>query len=133
MIVALYILVALVAVGLVLKLTDRRTSQSETIPEEAPEAVQTECCGLHAVCEKDSLIADHSAAVEYFDDEELDEFAGRGAEEYNSEETEMFRDVLQTLRPEEVAAWGRSVQQRGIELPSEVRDEFLMLIDELRN
>lgn len=92
----------------------------------------SECCGLHLVCEKDSL-SPISAEVEYYDDEELDRFIGRSGNDYSQQEVEEFRDVLMTLRAEDIAGWGRSVTARRLELPPEVRDEFLMLVNEQRN
>lgn len=92
----------------------------------------SECCGLHLVCEKDSL-SPMSAEVEYYDDEELDRFIGRSGNDYSPEEVEEFRDVLMTLLPEDIAGWGRSITARRLELPPEVRDEFLMLVNEQRN
>ena len=73
-----------------------------------------------------------NAEIVYFDDEELDAFKGRAADAYTPEEEEQFRDVLYTLRPEEVAAWGRSIQLRGITLPTAVKDELIMLAAEAR-
>lgn len=130
MIVALYILLAIVAVGVVLKLTDRR-------PAEGPDVVEPEqeCCGMHVTCERDSLlvaVAPDTDKPEYFDDEELDSFAGRDAGDYSAGEIEMFRDVLLTLLPEDIAPWARSVQMRGITLPSEIREELLMIVSEAR-
>lgn len=89
------------------------------------------CCGLHLVCEKESL-SPVDAEVDYYDDEELDRFIGRGAQEYSSEEIEEFRDILLTLRGEDVAGWSRSITKRGIILPSEIREELLMLVRERR-
>ncbi len=83
-------------------------------------------------CEKDSLLADVSQTIDYFDDEELDRFAGRGADSYSPQETEEFRDVLLTLLPADIAPWARSIQLRGITLPSEVREELLMIVAEAR-
>ena len=91
-----------------------------------------ECCGLHLVCEKDSLLP-MTDEILYYDDEELDRFIGRDPNSYTSEETEEFRDVLMTLRPEDVAGWARSVTQRRLELPPDVRDELLMLVNEQRH
>lgn len=99
-------------------------------PEES-DGSDEECCGLHLVCEKDSL-SPMSDEVVYYDDEELDRFIGRSPESYTPEETEEFRDVLMTLRPEDVAGWARSVTIRRLELPAEVRDELLMLVNEQR-
>ena len=90
-----------------------------------------ECCGLHLVCEKDSL-SPMSNEIIYYDDEELDRFIGRDGNSYSPEETEEFRDVLMTLRPEDVAGWARSITQRHLELPPDVRDELLMLVNEQR-
>ena len=64
--------------------------------------VDTECCGQHEVCEKDSLLAAVSKKIEYYDDEELDQFMGREGNAYTEEETELFRDVLYTTRDDEV-------------------------------
>ena len=55
-----------------------------------------ECCGQHEVCEKDSLLAAVSKKIEYYDDEELDQFIGKEANAYTDEETNQFRDVLYT-------------------------------------
>ena len=86
------------------------------------------CCGQHAVCEKELLMA-QQIKPEYFDDEELDAFIGRDGD-YTDEETAQFEDVLYTLRDEEVAAWLTSLQQRGIQLPGRLRDEAMMIVAE---
>lgn len=130
MIIALYIAGALVAAGLVLWIADRRYRRRH--PDEAPAQVPEQCCGMHITCERDSLLASVSDTVEYYDDEELDAFAGRGADEYTDDEAEQFREVLLTLRPDDIAPWARSVQLRGITLPAEVREELLMIVAEAR-
>lgn len=99
---------------------------------EKPVIPDAECCGQHEVCEKESLLAAVSKGVEYYDDEELDRFRGRAPEDYTEEETEEFRDVLYTMREEEVAGWTRSLQLRGIELPEGVRDEVILIVEERR-
>lgn len=159
MIVFLIILAALVGVGLPLYLLHRadekraaknRPGSGDSTPTMSPEPSPTVgdgeraetdgaasdddevCCGLHMTCEKDSLLADVSQTIDYFDDEELDRFAGRGADSYSPQETEEFRDVLLTLLPADIAPWARSIQLRGITLPSEVREELLMIVAEAR-
>lgn len=108
------------------------SSQTETGKDAgAPAAESSECCGLHLVCEKDSL-SPMSDEIIYYDDEELDRFIGRAPESYTAEEEEEFRDVLMTLLPQDVAGWARSITLRRIELPGEVRDELLMLVNEQR-
>ena len=130
---------ALVIVGSVLYLHDhlsRRHSDADTEPEPTADEAQAsdneECCGMHITCERDSLLASVSAEIEYFDDEELDRFAGRNAAQYTSDEIEEFREVLLTMRPDDIAPWARSIQLRGIELPDMVRDELLMIVAEAR-
>lgn len=130
--VALIILAAIVAVGalcLLYELWCRRRGIPE--PGPAPQ-VPDECCGQHEVCERDSLLAAVSEKIEYFDDEELDAYAGRPADAYTESETEIFRDILLSLLPDDVAPWARSLQLRGIELPAPVREELLLIVGENR-
>ncbi|MDE6157483.1 MAG: phospholipase [Muribaculaceae bacterium] len=129
MLAALIILAALFGVGLVLYVHDRRTRGEERNPVTEPES---ECCGMHITCEKDSLLASVSPTVEYYDDEELDRYAGMGADDYSPGQVEEFRDVLLTMRPDDIAGWARSLQLRQIELPREVRDELIMIVAETR-
>ena len=67
--------------------------------------------------------------IEYFDDEELDRFQGREGNAYSDEEAEEFREVLLTMRESEVKDWSRSLTLRGIQVPDQVKDELLMLLD----
>ena len=87
--------------------------------------VDFECCGLHEVCEKESL----RALEEYYEDEELDRFRGRTT--YSDEEIEEFREVLYTMRTDEVAGWLHSLELRRVNLPDELKDEVLLLVGEL--
>lgn len=152
MTVALIILGALVGVGLLLWLLHKPEEREATgtaepphnepsqdelprdgVPSQpSPDDDSGECCGMHMTCEKDSLLAAVSEKPEYYEDEELDRFAGKGADAYAPEEIEEFRDVLLTLRPDEIAPWARSLQLRGITLPAEVREELLMIVAEAR-
>ena len=140
---ALVIFVAMVVIGVLLYITDvtyfrhhhspdQKTSASIK-PNEEKENQETPeiCCGLHLVCEKTGL-SPRGEEIVYYDDEELDRFIGRNPNSYSYEETEEFRDVLMTLLPEDVAGWARSITQRGIELPTDVREELLMIVAELR-
>ena len=91
-----------------------------------------ECCGQHEVCEKESLLAALSKEIEYYEDEELDRFRGREGDAYSPDEIEEFREVLYTMREDEVAGWVRSLQLRAVELPDNVKEEVLMIVGELR-
>lgn len=154
---ALIIFIAMVAIGIVLYITDlvyyrkKRESESESKAEGEPgsaelreeETMQGEeaktdnpdsgiCCGMHTVCEKTNL-SPVTGEIVYYDDEDLDRFKGREADQYTPEEIEEFRDVLLTLLPADVAGWSRSIQVREITLPTEIRDELLMIVSDLRN
>ena len=102
--------------------------------EEAPEVVDvdSECCGQHQICEKESLLAAVSKQIEYYDDEELDRFRGRPSNQYEEEEIEEFRDILYSMKDDEVAGWSRSLQLRGVELPDELKDELSLIVGERR-
>lgn len=97
-----------------------------------PVAIDTECCGQHETCEKDSLLAAVSKQIEYYNDEELDRFRGKHGDEYSEEDSEEFREILYTMRDDEVAGWVRSLQLRYIELPDDVKDEVLLIVGERR-
>ena len=138
---AVIVVVALLVLGAIAafvtwlhnKKQEKRLENGE-IEELEPEvnAVDMECCGQHEVCEKDSLLAAISKNVEYYNDEELDRFRGRQGDEYSEEECDAFRDILYTMRDDEVAGWVRSLQLRYVNLPDEIKDEVFLIIGERR-
>ena len=94
--------------------------------------VGSECCGQHEVCEKESLLAAVSKDVEYYNDEELDRNRGVSSDEYDDSAVSEFREVLYTMKDDEVAGWVRSLQLRSIELPDELKDEVILIVGERR-
>lgn len=108
-----------------------RNGQIDTLPE-IVEGAEAGCCGQHEVCEKESLLAAVSRDIEYYDDEELDRFAGREGSDYTNDEIEEFDDVFTTLRSEDVAGWVRSLQLRGINLPDALKDDVILVVSERR-
>lgn len=131
----IYLIAALVFLGLILFLTERRyrDRQVNTRKTEALPPKTDECCGLHEICERDSLLSAVSKQIEYYDDEELDEWKSIPANGYTEDQITFFREILYTLKSEEVAGWLRSLQLREIELPEELRDEALLIVGERRN
>ena len=139
---ALIILAVTVAAGIVLYVFHRigeareRRNPSRQLAagdEDAPaQQAESECCGMHITCEKDSLLRGVSTEIVYYDDEELDEYAGISPDAYTEAQIEQFRDVLLTLLPDDIAGWARSLQLRGIELPGIVKEELLLLVREER-
>lgn len=67
--------------------------------------------------------------VEYFDDENLDAFIGRESDSYTEKEIEQFREILYTMNQKEVADWNRSLTIRGINIPNDLKDEMIMMIE----
>ncbi|MDR1115755.1 MAG: phospholipase [Tannerella sp.] len=110
----------------------RRLSANNETEAIGHTVVPAECCGQHEVCERNSLLAAISKKVEYYDDEELDAYRGTEPDRYDEKEVEEFREVLYTLREAEVAGWLRSLQLRGINLPEQLKDEALLIIEERR-
>ena len=105
---------------------------NETSPPEVTKDVPTECCGQHATCERDSLLAAVSKEIIYYDDEELDRFKGRESDQYTDEEAEEFATIFYELREVEVAGWVRSLQLRQVNLPEQLMDEVLLVVRERR-
>lgn len=124
MIIILLVLVVVVYVFAKTKKNNVEEDEVGVIPD-------ADCCGAHDVCEKDSLLNADDQVI-YFDDEHLDMFKEKESSEYNDDEIEEFREVLYTLRDEEVALWLKSLMLRLIDLPSVIRDEALMIVEERR-
>ncbi len=100
--------------------------------QSTPVCEATGCDLLGSSCASDRLLAASQKPVEYYDDQELDAFAGMGEDDYTPEQVDQFRDVLYTLQPADLAGWHASVCRRGITLPRAIADEFIMLINEAR-
>lgn len=111
----------LVLVALLTYMTRRKSKEVEDIV--APPA---ECCGAHAICEKGLKKADPN--IDYFDDEELDAYKQIPADAYTDEQIEAFREVMYTLRPEEVEDWLISLEKRELQLPEILRPEAFELL-----
>ena len=116
----LFFILALMAVAYTL-LNSRKKRGATT--EEEHHDVEGGCCGKHVVCEKNN-----DKETLYFDDEELDAYKGKQPEEYTEKEIEEFRNVLYTMKSDEVDLWVQCLQQRGIELPTEIKEEVLLIL-----
>jgi len=99
--------------------------------EETPVKIADDCCGAHAVCERDSLLSTTDEII-YFDDEELDILKDKKLDNYTPADVEMLEHVFYTLREQDVAGWIRSLQLRNIALPSDLREEALLIVSERR-
>jgi hypothetical protein len=88
------------------------------------------CTGNDPKCEQECMMEAATKEIEYFDDEELDAFKGRPADTYTDEEVTKFSYIFETMRPDEVAGWCRSLTLRGISLPNQLKDDVFMMIDD---
>lgn len=133
------ILLALLAVsGIILYAIDRLLHGRDTASRDTAGGVgndtrqecTADCCGTNSVCPSEKLLLGINSELVYFNDEELDAFKGRTADDYTDSEIDAFRDVLYTLRKDELLAWQQSVKRRGITMPAAIHDEFIMLYNE---
>ena len=118
--------------------TDKAENLDETEENDASDATPAqgctdEACGIRSICPSEQiLVSQCKREVIYYDDEELDGFAGREADGYTAEEEEQWRDVLYTLQPGDLLGWGQSIKQRGLIMPASIQAEFLQLAAENR-
>ena len=141
---AIVLLTILVVGGAIVWLIDRlfyrETAENSDETEEnasteaAPaQGCADEACGIRSICPSEQiLMGECKQQPVYYDDEELDGFAGRTADGYTPEEEEQWRDVLYTLQPSDLLGWGQSIKHRGLVMPTTIHEEFLHLAAEHR-
>jgi len=110
----------------VLVKVNRDRKKNEPVAEETS-APASDCCGAHEVCEFDAIKADASR-IEYYDDEELDEYKNITENAYTEDQIDHFRDVLYTLKTDEIRYWLLSIERRSINLPGILVSEARMLM-----
>ena len=87
------------------------------------------CSGINDHCEQTCMMEAATKEVEYYDDEELDRFKGKESGEYTDDEAEEFSEVLYTMRPDEAKGWNRSLILRGINVPNQIKDDLITMIE----
>lgn len=123
-------LAVLAIIAYVAGVVSRRSSRDGRQP--ASLGTCEEKCG-ESCCSIDCQWVKPVTKIVYFDDEELDVFKGRKAIDYSDEETDKFREILYTMRVEEVPEWVQSLQLRSVEVPVGLKDELILIINDLRN
>lgn len=125
----MYILiVSIIVLGVVVAVASKLMSRGGDTPVVTAEGDCASCSGDNSRCVHDCMMEAAVSDVFYYDDEELDAYAGRPEDRYTEAEVDRFREVLLTMRPEEVAGWSVSLSRRGITPPQEIRDEMLMIM-----
>lgn len=120
-------LFTVVGIGFLIKVNRNRKKENPVAEE--PSAPASDCCGAHEVCEFDQIKADESR-IEYYDDEELDEYKNIKENAYSESQIDEFRDVLYTLKTDEIRYWLLSIERRKINLPTILVSEARMLMAE---
>lgn len=126
----LYLVLALIVAGVITALLTWLFSRGkEESPVVRPPAGDCGSCdGGDERCEMECMMEAATQAIEYYEDEELDDFRGRASDSYTEQEVERFAEVLYTLRSEEVKGWSRSLTLRGINIPDSLKDELLLMM-----
>ncbi len=119
-------LFTLVGIALLVK-ENRKRAKSDT-ETNAPK-VAAGCCGAHDVCEVDDIMLDENI-IEYYDDEELDVYKNKNEKEYTSNQIDQFREILYSLKTQEIRYWLLSIERRHIKLPSILISEARTLMAE---
>lgn len=116
-------------VGIVVLVRIERKRAKNAVETKEATTVASDCCGAHEVCEFDKVKVNESI-IEYYDDEELDEYKNISESSYTTDQIDQFRDVLYTLRTDEIKFWLLSIERRDIQLPSILKSEARMLMAE---
>lgn len=122
----LYLIIALIVLGIVSAILGMFSHKKGEAEEPLQEGISCNTCnGENTKCEQECMMEAATKEIEYYDDEDLDRFKGKEADDYSDEEVEEFSEVLYTMKPEEVAGWNRSLILRGINLPNQLKDEVI--------
>ena len=119
-------LLVLIAIVVLVKVNRKEDNEPE---EQETSTLSPDCCGAHEVCEFDRIKMDESI-IEYYDDEELDQYKNIDSGDYSNDEIDEFREVLFTLKKDEIRYWLLSIERRKINLPSILQEEARMLMAE---
>lgn len=124
-------ILAIVGMGVIVGASTLISRHNSTGPDVvAPAAGDcATCSGINDDCEQTCMMEAATKEVEYYDDEELDRFKGKESGEYTDDEAEEFSEVLYTMRPDEAKGWNRSLILRGINVPNQIKDDLITMIE----
>lgn len=126
-----YLILGIIALGIVAALItifSKKKEGEEDIIITASGDCST-CTGVDESCMHDCLLEASLKDIEYYDDEELDVFVGRDSDQYTDKEAQQFAEVLYTMKPEEVRGWNTSLTLRNINLPNQIKDEVMLMME----
>lgn len=117
------------AVVYLVKVNKKDKNEHSEIDIKTNKEIDPSCCGAHEVCDFDLIKMDESI-IEYYDDQELDAYKNCDPLRYTDAQTDEFREVLYTMKVNEIRYWLLSLERRKIELPPIIQDEARMLMVE---
>lgn len=122
------LIIAIIVLGLILSIGHLLTHKGEDAPIVTKQTCAT-CTGDNDQCEQKCMMEAATRDIDYYEDEELDQYQGRASDSYTDEEAEQFRTVLETMRPEEVKGWNRSLILRHVNMPDQIKEEAMILME----
>jgi len=125
LIIVLVVLIVLFAVLKLKKPQPEDTIEPET--QEEPREVASDCCGAHEICEFDESAFNEEIIV-YFNDEELDELRNIREADLTASQIDDLREVLYTMKTNEISKWIVSLGRRHIHLPEILKQEARQLM-----
>jgi len=123
------IIIAVLAFAFIWVSKKRPASQTEQEPQEETHQVASDCCGAHEICEFDASQFDEEQII-YFDDEELDVLRNVREDQLSAQQIDDIREVLYTLKTNEIGKWLTSLARRHIHLPTILQQEARQLMAE---
>lgn len=127
----LILLLTLLTVGLIIFVFTFFLRKNKNVEPDVFIEPVGDCCGAHTVCDQDTLLSSSNIIV-YYDDEELDEMANILPSNFTNEQLKLLSDVFFSLKESDTAGWLRSLQMRNIQLPTELREQALLIVSERR-
>lgn len=121
------LLILAIIAAIATKLTKKKEGEPDVVMPTSGDC--SSCDGTDDKCEQVCMMEAAVKGVEYYDDEELDRFRGRPSDQYTDEEVEEFATILYTMHPHEVKGWNRSLILREINLPNQIKDELIAMIE----
>ena len=129
----IFIILSIIIIGIFLYINfwkkDKVESTSISEAEDEPVTVASDCCGAHEVCEFDEGDFNEEI-ITYFEDEELDVLRNVRENDLTAEQIDNLREVLYTLKPQEISKWMTSLGRRHIHLPAILKQEAIQLAAE---
>ena len=130
MIYTVSLILLLLISGVLIFLSNKKNSPGHSVdPELQSRPLTSDCCGAHEICEFDESIFDPDEII-YFNDEELDELKNINPDQFSDQQINEIREVLYSLRTEEINKWLISIHRRHIHLPNILLQEARLLISE---